>query len=141
MSLLVDELDAHPEAASATGKTLDYRDRAFLDGTGDRMLWSGTATRRGLGERDDRQYERAEPCQRLWGMSVYRREAFDQVGGFDEDFWAYMEDVDWGFRAQLSGFTCRYVPAALACRAATVGREPNPRVWSLQRRNSLWMVL
>jgi GT2 family glycosyltransferase len=144
LSLLVDELEAHPEAASATGKTLNYRDRAVLDGTGDRMLWSGTATRRGLGERDDRQYECAEAVfSACGGMAVYRREAFDQVGGFDEDFWAYMEDVDWGFRAQLAGFTCRYLPAALAYHmgSESFGRDPNPRVWSLQRRNSLWMVL
>jgi GT2 family glycosyltransferase len=144
LRLLVDELDARPQAASATGKTLNFRDRALLDGAGDRMLWSGTATRRGLGERDRRQYERGEAVfSACGGMAVYRRRAFDLVGGFDEDFWAYMEDVDWGFRAQLAGFTCRYVPSALAYHMGgeSFGRKPGPRVWSLQRRNSLWLVL
>ena len=41
----------------------------------------------------------------------YRRAAFDDVGLFDEAFFAQMEDVEWGFRARLLGYGCRYVRA------------------------------
>ena len=44
---------------------------------------------------------------------VYPREAFEAVGGFDEDFFAYMEDIDLDFRMQLLGYRCLYLPQAV----------------------------
>jgi GT2 family glycosyltransferase len=46
------------------------------------------------------------------GAAIYRREVFEQVGLFDEDFYAFIEDLDFSFRAQLQGFRCLYVPSA-----------------------------
>ena len=45
--------------------------------------------------------------------SAYPRLAFQQVGGFDEDFFAYMEDVDLDLRLRLAGFPCLYLPEAV----------------------------
>ncbi|HSN95096.1 MAG TPA: glycosyltransferase family 2 protein [Anaerolineaceae bacterium] len=44
---------------------------------------------------------------------AYPREAFESVGGFDEDFFAYMEDIDLDFRMQLLGYKCLYLPQAV----------------------------
>ena len=44
---------------------------------------------------------------------VYPREAFEAVGGFDEDFFSYMEDIDLDFRMQLLGYQCLYLPQAI----------------------------
>jgi GT2 family glycosyltransferase len=145
LSALVEELERHPEAASATGKTLNYRSRHLLDGAGDIVRWSGGASRRGFGQRDAGQYETPQPvfggCA---GMSLYRRGAFDVVGPFDEDFWAFIEDADWAFRAQLAGLACRYVPRAVAYHlgSETIGSgDRGGHRWYVQRRNSLTMVL
>ena len=46
--------------------------------------------------------------------ALYRRQALDDVGPFDESFFAYIEDVDWGLRAQLAGWDCIYEPTAVA---------------------------
>lgn len=143
LARLVRTLDEHPEAGSATGKTFNYFRRDELDGAGDLLMPSGAATRRGLGERDRGQYARAEAVfSSCAGMAVYRMRAFAEVGGFDEDFVAYQEDIDWGFRAQLAGFTARYEPAAVAwhmCGATT------DRQWArfndLQRRNQVLVVI
>jgi GT2 family glycosyltransferase len=40
------------------------------------------------------------------GAGMYRRVAFEWVGYFDDDFFAYFEDVDWSFRAPLRRFRC-----------------------------------
>ena len=45
--------------------------------------------------------------------ALYRRDAFLSLGGFDEDFFCYLEDVDLGFRLRLAGQPCRYVPQAI----------------------------
>jgi GT2 family glycosyltransferase len=140
---LVDAFADHPEAASASGKMLRFYDRDVIDAAGDGLRWSGAAINRGSGERDAGQYDGAgEVLTACAGAALYRRTALDAVGPFDEDFWAYLEDVDWGLRAQLLGFTSRYVPAARAyhMRGATTGKQ-KPRYRVPQRRNQLWLLV
>lgn len=143
LALLVQALDRHPEAASAAGKMLSFFDRRRLDAAGDLFMWSGIATHRGVGELDAGQYDRDEevfaPCA---GAAVFRRSCFDVVGMFDEDFFAYLEDADWGLRAQLAGFTARYVPAAVSYHmgGATTSAQKS-RYNALLRRNQLWLVI
>jgi GT2 family glycosyltransferase len=140
---LVATLAEHPEAASASGKMLRFYDREVIDAAGDGLRWSGAAINRGGGERDTGQYDEAgEVLTACAGAALYRSAAFTAVGPFDEDFWAYLEDVDWGLRAQLLGFTAHYVPAARAyhMRGATTGKQ-KPRYRVPQRRNALWLLI
>jgi hypothetical protein len=143
LELLVGVLDAHPEAASATGKLLNFHRRDEIDAAGDLMRWSGAPDQRGHGELDRGQYDSPQavfsPCA---GAALYRRRAFDDVGTFDEDFVAYLEDIDWGFRAQLAGYTSRYEPRAVAYHVggATTSREP-ARYVALRRRNQILVVV
>ena len=51
------------------------------------------------------------PCA---AAALYRREALTEVGGFDEDYFCYMEDVDLGFRLRLAGHCSLYVPQSIA---------------------------
>jgi GT2 family glycosyltransferase len=140
---LVSALSRDPEAASASGKLLRFDRRDVIDAAGDGMRWSSAAFSRGSGERDRGQYERPEhvfgACA---GAALYRRSAFDDVGLFDEDFFAYLEDVDWSLRAQLRGHRSLYVPTAIAyhMRGATTGTAQR-RFRMMQRRNQLWLVL
>ena len=129
--------------ASATSKLLDFHDRGVLDGTGDTLAWTGNANRRGQGDPDtgayDAEREVFSPCA---GAALYRRAVFDDVGLFDEDFFAYVEDVDWGFRARLRGWGCRYVPESVAYHvgAATTRRTTDLEVY-LNRRNQIALVV
>ena len=140
---LVAALGEHPGAASASGKLLRFYDREVIDAAGDGLRWSGAAFNRGGGERDEGQYDRPdEVLTACAGAALYRREALAEVGPFDEDFFAYLEDVDWGLRAQLLGYSSRYVPAAVGyhMRGATTGKQ-KPRYRLPQRRNQLWLLL
>ena len=44
---------------------------------------------------------------------LYRRNVFDEIGFFDENFFAYMEDVDISYRARIWGYKCVYCPQAI----------------------------
>jgi GT2 family glycosyltransferase len=139
---LVATLDAHPEAAAAAGKLLRQDARDVIDRAGDEVYWSGACFGRGAGERDEGQFERAEEVFAVGGAAaLYRREAFDRVGPFDEDLFAYLEDVDWGFRARLVGYGARYEPAAVGYHrgGATLG-DINPFSLYQLRRNTVWLV-
>jgi GT2 family glycosyltransferase len=135
-------LDAHPEAASASGKLLRFDDRATIDAAGDLMLWSGAVVNRGHGMPDDGRFDTAQAVfAACAGAALYRRSAFDVVGPFDESFFAYLEDIDWGVRAQLAGLASRYVPAAVGYHmGGATTRRRKGFYGRLQRRNTLLLV-
>jgi GT2 family glycosyltransferase len=140
---LVRDLREHPGAGSATAKLLDFHDRDVLDGAGDLFRWAGTGWRRGHGEPDRGQYERPGPIfGACGGAALYRRAAIEAVGGFDESFFAFMEDTDWALRAQLAGWPCRYVPTAVAYHmgSATLGKGLTDFTRYQLWRNAIWMI-
>jgi hypothetical protein len=140
---LVAALDAHPSAASAAAKMLGFHDRTLIDGAGDVMSWSGAALRRGHGERDRDLYDAPISIFGACGGAVmYRRDALETVGLLDEDLFGYLEDVDWSFRAQLRGYSCRYVPGARAYHVGgvTYGRMGDFALF-LIHRNQVTVVL
>jgi GT2 family glycosyltransferase len=140
---LVDELDREPRAATSCPKLLDFHRRERLDGAGDIYTWFGMPGRRGHGELDSGQYDLPEevlgPCA---AVAVYRRSAIADVGSFDEDFFSYYEDVDWSLRARLAGYTCRYVPGAVAYHmgGATMGKAYRDFTRYQLWRNGIWLI-
>ncbi|MEA2320011.1 MAG: hypothetical protein QOD44_4200, partial [Solirubrobacteraceae bacterium] len=140
---LVAALDAEPRAGSAASKLRMLREPGRLDGAGDIVTWYGATWRRGHGEPDRGQYDEpgvvASPCA---GAALYRRRALEEVGGFDERFFAYLEDADGGLRAQLAGWPCLWVPAAVAYHlGGATSRRMGDLETELIARNTLALVL
>ena len=143
LATLVRVLGEHPNAAAAAGKLLRQTDRRVIDRAGDTMRWSSWCGGRGSGEIDAGQYDAAGEIFSVGGAAaLYRRAALEDVGPFDEDYFAYLEDVDWGFRARLAGYTARYEPAALGYHrgGATLGQINAFSLFQL-RRNQVWFVV
>ena len=85
-----------------------------LDSTGDWFTTTGMPFPRGRGEVDHNQYDKETVVfGGSGGASMYRRCVFEDIGLFDEDFFAYYEDVDLSFRAQLHGWAVEYAPTAI----------------------------
>jgi hypothetical protein len=107
-------LERNPELGFCASKMINYYDRDTLDGAGDCFPRSCRPFKRGMGEKI---FELYNTTKLVFGASagaaIYRNELFETVGLFDEDFFAYFEDVDLSFRAQLLGFKCLYVPTAI----------------------------
>jgi hypothetical protein len=112
---LVRAAEAHPEAAIVTSKLLQYQRRDVFDSTGDFYSTWCEPFPRGRDQADRGQYDTPEEVfGGSGGASLYRTELFRQIGLFDEDFFAYSEDVDLSFRARLAGWRVRYQPTAVA---------------------------
>jgi GT2 family glycosyltransferase len=142
LEALVGALDADPAAGSASPRQRSAHDRARLDGAGDAIAWTGGVTRRGIGELDDGRYPAGRVFSACGGAALYRRAALRSVGVFDSSFFAYLEDVDWGFRAQLAGWPALYVPAALVYHAggATSRRTPARERYLVARNHVAFVV-
>lgn len=127
---LVERFEHRTDVGSACGKLLkvhatmdgDMREKSFtdlIDSVGLRLYRSRRTVDRGSGEKDSEQYERTEEVFGVSGaVAMYRMKALEDtaVKGeyFDEDFFAYKEDVDLAWRLRLMGWKSLYVPAARA---------------------------
>ena len=90
-------------------------DKRHVDSTGDQFTVWGLPYPRGRGETDIKQYaDKTSIFGASGGASLYRVSMLKEIGLFDEDFFAYYEDVDISFRAQLAGWKVKYVPEAIA---------------------------
>lgn len=102
------------EAGSGACKMLNFTDRTLIDDAGNFIKRRGSPYARGFGEKDIKQYDKEEfifgACA---GAAIYKTEVFEKAGFFDDDFFAYYEDVDFSFRLQLMGFKCFFNPKAV----------------------------
>jgi GT2 family glycosyltransferase len=131
----------YPEFAFFGSKLLNLDRPTILDGEGDCYSISGMAWRSGMGQlsvndKASDPWEVFSPCA---AAALYNADALRRVGGFDEDFFCYMEDVDLGFRLRLAGYRCLMVSAAEVLHvgsATTVKRSPFYIYYG--QRNLVW---
>jgi len=140
LKALLRAADEHPQFAMFQAKLITDADRTILDGAGDVYHVSGLHWREAhmcpANEIYDERREIFSPCA---AAAMYRRDAFDQAHGFDEDFFCYAEDVDLGFRLRLVGHRALYVPDAVVYHvgSASTGRRSDFSVYYGQR-NLVW---
>ena len=113
LAILIQAADANGGYESFAPKMIQYHNRKMLDGVGDGVLRGGGGYRLGNREPDGMLWE--QPLRVFGacaGAALYRRSFFENAGMFDEDFFAYLEDVDINFRAVRLGLRCLSVPGA-----------------------------
>jgi GT2 family glycosyltransferase len=130
----------HPEFGSFACRMM--RGETTLDGAGDAYHLSGLAWRRGHNKR----WNPAKPYpfqtfSACAGAAMYRVEDVRAVGGFDESFFCYMEDVDLGYRLMLAGRPCAFVPEAVATHIGSATSRRYPGFADFHgHRNLVWVV-
>jgi len=138
---MVDALCARPDAAAAACKMLDLEDHGRIYDAGDILRRDGACEQRGRFARDDGRWDApGEVFGACAGAALYRRAAVMSVGGFDERYFAYLEDVDLALKLRLAGWSCVYEPAVAFHAAETSsGRLPGGHMY-LVERNTLVLV-
>ena len=138
---LVTAADAHPDVAAFGSRQMVHGADNVVDGLGDVYHVSGLVWRDGHGrslrDSDAAPREIFSPCA---GAALYRRDALVDVGGFDEDYFCYVEDVDLGFRLRLAGYRAMYVPDAVVHHvgSATTGGQHSDFSVYHGHRNLVW---
>jgi GT2 family glycosyltransferase len=133
--------DAHPEVAAFASRQMVLGDDRTLDGAGDVYHASGLVWRHRYRHRicDDDLIEREvfSPCA---AAALFRRDALRDVGGLDESYFCYVEDIDLGFRLRLAGHRCIYVPGAVVHHAGSYASGGPHSEFALYHghRNLVW---
>jgi len=101
-----------------------WQDREILNSTGVILYPDLTALNRGIGERDSGQYDKSFSVFCPYGAAaLYKKEMLDRIGLLDEDYYMFREEDELGWRANLAGWRCVYVPEAVVYhhRSASTG--------------------
>ena len=143
LSALVDACSSAEDVGMVASKILVWEDPKRIDKCGHLIFPDGQNRGRGTGQLDQGQFDRVEEA--LWPdgcAALYRRAMLENIGGFDEEFFAYADDAELGLRGRIAGWRCLYTPAAVVRhhRGATLGLD-SPRRLTLIERNRVLLVI
>jgi len=148
LAALLDAVRVKPDVGESdvgmvASKILVWEDPSIIDKCGHLIYPDGQNRGRGHGQVDRGQFSRQEEV--LWPdgcAALYRRAMLDEVGGFDEEFFAYADDAELGLRARIAGWTFLYAPGAVVRhhRGATLGLNSARRLTLIERNRVLLVV-
>ncbi|MDY5021569.1 MAG: glycosyltransferase family 2 protein [Blautia sp.] len=132
----------HKNAFSCQAKMIQYHDRDKLDDAGNYYCSLGWGFARGKGK-DISAYDKEEKIfAACAGAAIYRKKLMNKTGLFDEEHFAYMEDVDIGYRARIYGYENWYAPRAVVYHvgSGTSGSRYNQFKIRYSSRNNIYMI-
>lgn len=142
LKILVETMDSEKsngKVFSVQCKMLSAVNHAIIDNAGDFYNILGWARTRGKDKLADSFNKPSEVFSACGGAAIYRRDVLNEIGLFDETHFAYLEDVDLGYRAKLHGYINKYEPSARVFHegSATSGSRYNEFKVRLAARNSI----
>ncbi|KZX17061.1 glycosyltransferase family 2 protein [Methanobrevibacter filiformis] len=126
---------------SASSLMLQFNNRELIDDAGDMYSFLGYTRKLGLNKNINSYDFRQDIFSSCGGAALYRRSIFDEIGYFDENFFAYMEDVDIGYRARIFGYKNILVKDSIVYHygSGTSGSQYNKFKIRLAARNNVFV--
>ena len=139
---LYDAIREDERIFSVSAKMLMWDKPELIDDAGDRYCALGWAYSRGKGRPADKYEKNVSVSSACGGAAIYRRSVFEEIGYFDENHFAYLEDLDIGYRARIYGYENRYEPAAAVLHygSASTGSRYNMRKTELSSANNVCVI-
>ena len=139
---LYDAIRENEKIFSVSAKMLMWDRPELIDDAGDRYCVLGWAYSRGKG-RPAADYDKSVPVfSACGGAAIYRRSVFEEIGYFDEEHFAYLEDMDIGYRARIHGYENWYAPKAVVYHvgSGTSGSRYNQFKTRYSSRNNIYLI-
>ncbi len=135
-------MEENSKLFSCGAKMLSMSDTQVIDDAGDFYTALGWAYARGKGQSAERYTKPDYIFSACAGAAIYRREVFDKIGLFDEAHFAYLEDIDVGYRSRIYGYQNRFCPKAIVYHAGSgsSGSRYNEFKIKLSSRNSIYLI-
>ena len=134
-------MDQSPKIFSVSSRMIQMYHPELLDDAGDMYSILGWAYQRGVGRSSELYQKSCRVFSACAGAAIYRRAVFDEIGLFDELHFAYLEDIDVGWRAKLYGYDNVYCPDAAVYHvgSGTRGSRYNSFKVRLAARNCIYL--
>ena len=141
---LIRTAETDPKIFAVQSLMLRHFERELADDAGDYVTWMGFACKTGDGRRASRYTKQKRIFSACGGAALYRKSILEEIGTFDENFFAYFEDVDLSWRANNAGYKCVLCPTAKCyhiCGASTGAVKYNAFKSQQSGRNSILLPL
>ncbi len=136
---LVEGLETDPAVGLTTARILLMADPSRVNTCGNEVHYTGLTLCRGLGMKRE-EFEQPARVSAVSGAAfAIRRELFLSLGGFDPDFFLYLEDTDLSWRTRLAGYRILYVPQSILYHDYALRFGPLKTFY--QERNRYLMLL
>ena len=138
---LVKAIESNSKIFSVCSKMVQFNDRNLIDDAGDEYTLFGWTSKRGDGQGIENYTAQEEIFSSCAGSAIYRKSVFEEIGYFDEHFFAYMEDVDISYRARIHGYKNVYCPDSIVYHvgSGTSGSKYNEFKVKLAARNNVYV--
>ena len=138
---MIKAIERSPEIFSVSSKMIQLYDHSKMDDAGDMYTLLGWAFQRGVGRPATGYNRSCSVFSACAGAAIYRREVFETIGYFDEMHFAYLEDIDVGYRAKLYGYDNVFCPEAVVYHvgSGTSGSKYNSFKVKLAARNNVYL--
>ncbi|MDO5810627.1 MAG: glycosyltransferase family 2 protein [Methanobrevibacter sp.] len=139
---LLDLISSRPEIFSVQAKMLQYNNKELIDDVGDEYNLLAWTKKTGENHDSNEYCEVKEIFSACAGAAMYRKSLLAEIGMFDDNYFAYMEDVDLAIRSRINGYTNLLCPDAIVYHigSATSGSRHNDFKVRLAARNNVWTV-
>lgn len=139
---LLNLLNTDERIFSVSSKMVQFNNPELIDDAGDDYTLLAYTKKRGNNQNLNKFIEVSEVFSSCAGAALYRKDLLEELGGFDSEFFAYMEDVDLGYRARINGYKNLFCPNAVVYHigSATTGSQYNEFKVRLAARNNVWVV-
>ena len=126
---------------SVSSKMIQMYHPELIDSAGDLYTLVGWGICRGTGRPVSNYTRQDDIFTACAGAAIYRRSVFKKIGYFDENHFAYLEDIDVGYRAKIYGYRNIYCPTALVYHvgSGTSGSKYNSFKVKLSARNNIYL--
>ena len=127
---------------SIQSKMIQHYNRDLIDDAGDEYTILAWTKKMGDGEPIERYNEKREIFSSCAGAALYRKSVLEKIGLFDENFFAYVEDVDLSYRAQIYGYRNYFCPESIVYHygSGTSGSRYNEFKIRLAARNNVFLI-
>ncbi len=142
LAALKESIEKDEQYGACASKILLHEAGDRIDAAGIAICPDGLSIGRGRLEKGSLYDEETEVFFASGCACLYRREMLEDIGLFDEDFFAYAEDTDMGWRARLAGWRCIYNPKAIVfhLHSASSGSYSHLKAF-LVERNRIWVAV
>ena len=138
---MVKAIEQSPRIFSVSSKMIQMYHPELIDSAGDLYTLTGWGVCRGVGRPISNYSKSDEVFSACAGAAIYRRQVFKKIGLFDEKHFAYLEDIDVGYRAKIFGYRNMYCPTALVYHvgSGTSGSKYNSFKVKFSARNNVYL--
>lgn len=139
---LVDLISSSEDIFSVQAKMLQYKNKELIDDVGDEYNLLAWTKKTGENHKSSEYGEVKEIFSSCAGAAMYKKSVLNEIGMFDDNFFAYMEDVDLAIRSRINGYRNLLCPDAIVYHigSATSGSRYNEFKVRLAARNNVWVV-